>query len=455
MRSLLGAIAFGMALVASQALAAPPNIVFVVSDDQRADTIQSLGNPRIQTPTLDALVRRGTSFTRAVATYPICHVSRAEMLTGCPAREAYPKYPNPPINSKLQTLPRAFAEAGYVVCYTGKWHTDGTPQRHGYTTTSGLYSSGGGKGQRLTHQTDHAGRLVTGYTGWTFKTASGTAEPDKGIGLTSATDRHIADGAIRFLERQERGKPFLLHINFTSPHDPRIWPEGERHYRAADMKLPDNFAPKHPFDHGNIDGRDEKLLPRPLQQADVQAELACYYAMITEMDRQLGRVIQTLADTGHMSNAIIIFTSDQGLALGSHGLLGKQNLYEHTVTVPLIIAGPGMPENQRSSAQCRLYDLFPTLCELAALPIPSTVQGKSLLPLLKDNIKELHRLIIAHFTDTQTMVRENRFKLIHYWKQNRSQLFDLHTDPQELSDLGESPAHRDLFTRLWASLPKH
>ena len=444
----------GLGLTGSATLAAPPNVVFIVSDDQRADTICALGNSGIETPTLDSLVRRGTTLMRAVATYPICHVSRAEMLTGCPARVAYPKYPSPPIDNKLQTLPRTFAEAGYDVCYTGKWHTDGTPERHGYTTTSGMYSSGGGRGQSLTYPKDHAGRVVTGYTGWTFKTPQGVAEPNKGIGLTPSTDQHIADGAIRFLKSPERAKPFFLHLNFTAPHDPRLWPAGEKRYRAADMKLPDNFAAEHPFDHGNKGGRDERLLPRPLQAADVQAELACYYAAITEMDRQLGRVMQTLEECNFGDNTIVVFTSDQGLALGSHGLLGKQNLYEHTVTVPLILAGPGVPANRRSIAQCCLYDLFPTLCELAALPIPSTVQGKSLVPLFKGTSTELYPQIIAHFTDTQTMVREARFKLIHYWKQNRSQLFDLHTDPQELSDLARSPDYADTLKRLESTANK-
>ena len=433
------------------ALAAPLNILLIVSDDQRPDTIRALGNPHIHTPHLDRLVARGTSFSRAIAAYPICHVSRAEILTGCTAFRAYPNYPSPPIDPRLATFAGTFQKAGHTTCYTGKWHNDGQPTQRGYSTTSGLFSSGGGKGRSLTHERDSQGRPVTGYSGWTLKGDDGTAQLDKGIGLTPRTSEHIAAGAIAFLNRQAKKEaaPFFLHVNFAAPHDPRLMPSGyEGRYDPATLPLPANFARQHPFDHGNADGRDERLLPKPLDEADCRRELACYYAVITHMDEQIGRILAALEAAGRATDTLVIFTTDQGLAMGGHGLMGKQNMYEHTVGVPLLMAGPGIPAGKIQPAQCHLRDLFPTCCELAGIPIPATVQGRSLAPVLAGRAERVHDFVTAYFTDSQRMIRDPRWKLARYPQAGQVQLFDLETDPLELTNLAADPAHRPTRDRL-------
>ena len=418
---------------------AAPNILFIVSDDQRPDTIHALGNTVIETPNLDRLVARGTSFTRAYAGYPICHVSRAQILTGTHAFKALPQYPGGAIDPKLATLAGTLQKSGYHTCYTGKWHNDGHPMQRGYTTTSGLYSSGGGKG--ITQpEIDDRGRPLTGYRGWTFKDADNKPELDKGVGLQPDNSRHVADGAIRGIQSAPKDKPWLVHVNFAFPHDPRQWPAGMKNrYDPAKMKLPENFAAKHPFDHGNIDGRDELLLPTPRVESEVREELALYYAMITDLDAQLGRILDALPS---FDETIIIFTADQGLALGSHGLLGKQNQYEHSIRSPLIICGPGLPKNERSTALVTLHDLFPTLCELSDTKIPPTVTGKSLAPLLRHQTDRVHDFVTGMFTDTQRMICDERWKFVFYPKANREQLFDLQNDPHELHDLSDLPAHQ-------------
>ncbi|MGE0761208.1 MAG: sulfatase-like hydrolase/transferase, partial [Pirellulaceae bacterium] len=254
-----------LCFVSGLAVGAPrPNIILIVTDDQRPDTIHALGNAIIQTPELDKLAARSFVFTRAYATYPICHVSRAQILTGCPAFRALPQYPAGAIDPKLATLPRTLQTAGYVTWYSGKWHNDGQPKARGYTATRGLYSSGAGKGAPVQPSHDARGRPLTGYRGWTFKTDDGRIELDKGVGLQPDNSRHIAEGAIQALRDTPRDQPFFLHVNFAFPHDPRQWPAGaEGQYRADQMPLPANFAPVHPFDHGNLQGRDELLLPMP------------------------------------------------------------------------------------------------------------------------------------------------------------------------------------------------
>lgn len=419
-------------------LHAAPNILLIVADDQRPDTIHAMGNAVIDTPNLDRLVAHGTSFSRAYAGYPICHVSRAQILTGNSAFRALPKYPGGAIDPNLATLGGTLQKAGYHTCYSGKWHNDGHPKQRGYTTTSGLYSSGGGKGVTQP-DSDDRGRPLTGYRGWTFKDENNQAELGKGVGLQPDNSLNIADGAIRAIQTAPKGKPFFVHLNFAFPHDPRQWPTGmEDRYAAAKMPLPANFAPQHPFDHGNLSGRDELLLPTPRIASEVREELALYYAMITDLDAQLGRILDVLPAP---DETIIIFTSDQGLALGSHGLIGKQNEYEHSIRSPLIICGPGLPKNERCAALVNLNDLFPTLCDLAGIAVPATVQSKSLAPLLRNQTRRVHEFVTGVFTDTQRMICDERWKLVLYPKAGREQLFDLQTDPDEMHDLSTHPDH--------------
>lgn len=206
----------------SRAVAVPnsmprPNIVLIVTDDQRPDTIRSMGNSVIETPHLDGLAARGTAFTRAYAGYPICHVSRVQLLTGCCAFKVLPQYPGGAIDSSLATLAGTLRAAGYHTCYTGKWHNDGHPTQRGYSTTSGLFSSGGAK-DFTQPETDERGRPLTGYRGWTFKNTANDPELGKGIGLQPDNSRHVAEGAIQAL----RNAPVKLPSSYTSTSRSRM-----------------------------------------------------------------------------------------------------------------------------------------------------------------------------------------------------------------------------------------
>lgn len=424
-----------------------PNIVFLLADDMRPDALGAFGHPVVQTPHLDQLAREGATFPRAVVGYPICHVSRAEIFTGRCAFQTGVQYRGNRIEPGVALWPETMRAAGYHTWFSGKWHNDGQPKQRGFEATGGLFTSGGGKGAPMA---DHAGRPATGYTGWTFKTDDGRVESDKGVGLTPDTDRFIADGAIELIRRKSR-EPFFLQVSFTGPHDPRIWPRGyEQRYDPAKIPLPRNFAAQHPFDHGNAGGRDEVLLKLPRDPGEVRAELAVYYAVIASLDEQVGRIVAALRDAGAWENTVVIFSSDHGLALGSHGLTGKQNMYEHTIGVPLILRGPGIPRDRRCEAQCYLRDLFPTACELAGIAIPSTVQSRSLLPALRG--ETIHSEVFACFTDTQRMIRGDRWKLIWYPKLPRCQLFDLASDPDELHDLAGEAAHARRLAAMKAKL---
>ncbi len=428
-----------------------PNVLLLVSDDQRPDTIHSLGNEVIETPNLDRLVREGTTFTRAMTAVPICVASRAEILTG---RDGLFNGLNDHGFGVTPGVPhwaQVMRDAGYDTCYVGKWHTTGRPSDSGYARVEGLYAGGGGRFP-LSCTVDWKGMPVTGYRGWVFQTDDGQLFPERGVGLTPDISAVIANAAIEFLQ-QVREVPFFVHVNFTAPHDPLLWPPaGSKRYDPDKIPLPPNFAERHPFDHGNFEGRDEQLFHWPRTSEETQGALAVYDSVITHLDAQLERLLQTLSQTGLLENTLVIWTSDHGLALGSHGLRGKQNMYEHSIGVPLIFRGPGITAGRSVSAQCYLRDLYPTACELCGIEVPPSVQGKSLRPVLDGEQADLYDAVFAHFRDSQRMVRTQDWKYIVYPQVQREQLFHLSDDPDELYDVSDSDTHaankHDLQVRL-------
>ena len=446
--------------VAATLLAAParkPNVVFIVADDMRPDAPSCFGNTLIRTPNIDRLAARGAVFPRATCSYPICNVSRSEMFAGRvmlgPDVERGPggglKF-----NPTWVLWPEQMKRSGWHTVYTGKWHVGGSPRLDGFMETAGLFSSGGGPaGVKATLPTTPTGRAVTGYTGWTFKDENNQPLPELGVGLTQDTDRIMTDRATEAIKRMG-DRPFFLQVNFTAPHDPLHWPRGKENsidYRT--VSLPANFRVAPAFDTGNIDGRDEVVVPAPRSEADVKKERAIYFSEVENVDVQVGRIVRALQEAGQLDQTIIIFTSDHGLAMGSHGLMGKQNQFEHTINVPLVLAGPGIPSGKRFAAQCYLRDLYPTVCELTGTPIPPSVQSRSLMPVLRGEKAEIHDAIFGYFTDTQRMVRyADGWKLIWYPRIEKHQLFQVLDDPDELRDRSAEPEQQTRLQQMKARL---
>lgn len=433
-----------------------PNVVSLLTDDQRPDTIRALGNPVIQTPNLDRLVHQGLAFTRATCANPICTPSRAEILTGATGFRNGVFDFGRQIHPEVALWPQTMKEAGYRTWYVGKWHNDGRPTERGFERTNGLFAGGGGKwwgdSDFPQHPRDFNGRTVTGYRGWVFQTDDRKLLPERGVGLMPDISKTFADSAIELI-RTKPPEPFYLQVNFTAPHDPLLMPPGyETKYDPKSLPLPKNFLARHPFDHGNYSGRDEQLWEWPREPERVRQELAVYYAVISHVDEQVGRILQALEETGQRENTLLIFSSDHGLAVGSHGLRGKQNMYEHTINVPLIMSGPGIPRGKQSSAQCYLRDLFPTVCEMTNIAVPKTVQGKSLVPILQGKEDEIRDHVFGYFRNSQRMIRGKDYKLIEYPEANRAQLFHLATDPWELKNLAEDPQHETERRNLLAAL---
>ena len=426
-----------------------PNILFLLADDQRPDTIAALGNDRIETPNLDSLVRQGMTFRRATCSYPICVVSRAEILTGMHGwQNGVDGMSRTGFRQNVTFWAETLQRSGYQTWYVGKWHTRGRPSHLGFGGVNGLFSGGGGKWWQE-GQTDWKGFPITGYRGWVFQSADGRKKyPQRGVGVTADISAKFADAAIELLRRPAE-KPWFMHVNFTAPHDPLFVPPGyEGKYNSARMEVPPNYLPQHPFDHGNAAGRDEKLMHWPRTRAAVADVLRVYYSVIDDLDRQIGRILQVLKETNQAENTLVIFSSDHGMAVGSHGLRGKQNMYEHTINVPLIVRGPGIRPGSKSDSQVYLRELYPTTCELAGVQVPKEVTARSFAGVLRGDRDTQHNAIFGYFRDSQRMIRTNRWKLVRYPLVDQWQLFDLSADPDELLNLADDPQHAKVTRRL-------
>lgn len=430
-------------LFASLALAAAPaqpparpNILFLFADDQRADTIGAHGNPHIRTPNLDRLVAGGTSFRRNYTfggnSGAVCVPSRAMLMSG---KTWFHIDTNGLKGEKL--LPELLGENGYATFGTGKWHNGQPSWRRAFQRGKTIMFGGMSDHSKVpVRDLGPDGKLTAERTGEKF------------------SSELFADSAIEFLQTRDRAQPFFAYVAFTAPHDPRMppLPQREAYYRQL-PPLPPNFQPQLPFDNGMMrGGRDENLGAWPRTEAMIRDQLAEYYGMITHLDAQIGRVLTALKDTDAADNTIIVYAADNGLALGSHGLLGKQSVFEHSMRTPLILHGPGIPKRKTVNAFTYLLDLFPTLCDVTGVTPPAGLAGHSLKPLWQGRQSKVRESCFLPFLDIQRSVRDERWKLIAYPKIGHLQLFDLQTDPHETRNLIDRPEHAAHVERLRAMM---
>ncbi len=394
-----------------------PNLLHLHADDHRADGLRALGHPVLKTPHLDRLVARGTTFTRCYTQGSmigaVCLPSRTMLLTG----RSWLRIPKPRERVPgIPPLPAVLARAGY--------------------------------------ETWHAGKGSNEYQAGLAAFDTSLVMNDPGNQRAGSSQRH-ADAAIRFLRQRPKDRPFYIYLAPPVPHDPRLAPkEFMDRYDPASIPLPPAFLPLHPWDNGEMTVRDELLAPFPRTADDTKRQLAEYYACITCLDHHVGRIFEALAETGQLDRTIVVFTGDNGLSLGEHGLFGKQNLYEFGgMHVPCVIAGPGVPQG-KSDALVYLLDLFPTFCDLAGAPVPDGVEGKSLKPILDGHQKKVRDALYTGYRDCMRAVRDDRWKLIRYPLVDRTQLFDLQNDPHELENLAGKPEFASKVAEMTALLER-
>lgn len=426
----------GLLLVPGSHAASRPNILVLFSDDHRADTIAALGNRHIRTPNLDRLVRGGTTFTRAYCMGSmhgaVCIPSRAMLMTG---RSLFRIREN---MQGQETWPEAFARAGYATFVTGKWHNGEPSVKRAFQQGKAVFLGGMGWPYELPVRDLIDGELVNGRM---------SAEHSVKV---------FADAAAEFISgraAENQPQPWLCYVAFNLPHDPRVAPdEIRRRYKDSRMPLPKNFLPQHPIEIGDLVVRDELLERWPRTPDAVKRHLADYYASIEYVDAQLGRILAALDASGQRENTLIVFAGDSGLAIGSHGLLGKQSIYEHSMRVPLIFAGPGVPKNVRREAFAYLLDVYPTLGALAGVSAPDGSEGANLSGLMQGNVANVRDELFLAYSKTQRSLRDERWKLMRFPQIGVSYLFDLRSDPDETRNLAMLPEHHERVATMMARL---
>jgi choline-sulfatase len=439
------------ACLTARAAEAPrkPNVLLLYTDDQTFDSIRALGNSEIQTPNLDRLAAAGTIFKNCYNQGgwhgAVCVASRTMLNTGRFLWEACAVEKNLKAEAEQRRLwSQLMSDAGYRTCMTGKWHVTGIQPpalfdevrhvRPGMPNTCDAAYERPKEGEPDLWQPwdESRGGHWQGGTHWSAVTA---------------------DDAIAYLETPKTdGKPFFIYAAFNAPHDPRQSPKAfVEKYPPEKIALPPNFMPSNP--HKDAIGcahtlRDEKLAPDPRTPHAIQVHRSEYYALITYLDQQIGRVLDALEKSGRDKDTVVFLTGDNGLSVGQHGFMGKQNMFEHSMKVPLLAAGPGIPKGKQIETPVYLQDIMPTALELAGAAIPSHVQFKSLLPLLRGERSVQYDAVYGAYMTLQRMVRVGDRKLIWYPQPNVFLLFDLAKDPHEMHDLAEEPAYKETLANM-------
>ena len=229
-------------------------------------------------------------------------------------------------------------------------------------------------------------------------------------------------------------------------------------YPLENISVPESFLPEYPYQDEIGCGeelRDARLAPFPRTEYAVKVHRQEYYAIISHMDAQIGRMLDALEKSGKAGNTYIFFTADHGLAVGYHGLIGKQNMYDHSIRPPMIVVGPDVPANQKLNMDVYLQDIMPTAIELSGLEIPEYVEFKSMLPYLRSGQEESsYDAIYGCYKDLQRMIRDDQYKLIAYPYAGRVRLYDMGNDPLEMNDLADVPSMQPLVFELFTKLEK-
>jgi choline-sulfatase len=429
-----------------------PNILFLFADDFCYEALGYLGHD-IETPNLDRLAKRGTTFTHAYNmgsfSGAVCVASRGQLISGRSVWRTNAIYNTMDKEREAGRLwPQLLKTAGYDTYMTGKWHIQA-------------------KADLAFDQARHVrGGMPDTIDASYNRPQPGKSDPwsptDKSIGGFWEGGKHWsevgADDAIDYLDQaKSKSNPFFCYIAFNAPHDPRQSPqEYLDKYPLSRIRIPADYRPEYPYKDDIGCGptqRDEKLGPFPRTEHAVKVHRREYYAIISHLDSQIGRILDQLEKNGQVDNTWIFFSADHGLSLGHHGLFGKQNLYDCSVRVPFIVAGPSVKRGESIDASVYLQDVMATTLELAGVTKPTQVEFHSLLPLLRgEQTATNYPAVYGGYLELQRAVTYDGWKLILYPKAKVVRLYHVAADPLEMKDLAgdatQSARKKDLFARL-------
>lgn len=433
----------------------PQNLLVIMSDEHSRKTLGCYGNPIVHTPTLDRLARRGTRFSNAYTTSPICVPARAAFALGKYVHQIGFWDNADAYDGSQKSWHHLLRERGHHVTSIGKLHFKSEEEDHGFSEELLPMHLVEGKGDLIGLLRDplaprgHARKLAA------------TAGP--GESTYTTYDRAIASRAqvwLREEARKHQDKPWVLFVSFVAPHFPLTAPP-EHYYRYADQKLP---MPKlhgrpgehlHPYVRGYASCIDYGAYFE--DDAHVHRALASYYGLCSFLDEQVGKVLQALEAAGLHDSTRIVYTSDHGDNLGTRGLWGKSTMYEESAGCPLIVAGEGIPADRCIDVPVGHIDIFPFLFEAAGEPLAEVMQdrpGISLRRLAEGEKVDRTLLVEYHATGSTAgafMVRVGPLKYVYYINLP-AELYDLETDPEELKNLASDPGHADQVQRCHTAL---
>lgn len=428
-----------------------------MADDQSFDTIGGVNNASLNTPNLRFLAERGVRFENAYlmgsCVDAVCMPSRAMLHTGRTLHRLGGDGSELDPNHVL--LGEHLARNGYFTAGVGKWHNGVASYARSFRGGGPVFF-GGMNDQWNMPVCDHSpSSTYPEPVDYVSDPGTGEYRTEPTVFDRTSEGQHATElfgqHAAHFVQEYSGNEPFFLSLAFTSPHDPRTMPQRyQTMYDPDAIVLDGNVMPQHPFDNGELDVRDELLEPAPRTPAAVKRHTAEYYGMISHIDEQVGSLIDALKARGILDNTIIIYTADHGISLGRHGLMGKQNLYEHSIHIPLLISGPGIPTKETRTGLCYLLDVYPTICDLLNLSTPESVEGRSLQAVISGNEQQHRSHLSFVYRDVQRAIYDGSYKLIEYLVHNTrtTQLFNVARDPLELCDLSSHPAYSETVSRL-------
>lgn len=438
-----------------------PNVLFLLTDDQRAGTIHALGNEEIVTPNMDRLVHMGTAFPRAHipggTASAVCMPSRAMLNTGKTLFHLEECGRNIP--KEHVTMGECFLANGYHSVEIGKWHNGVESFGRSFDYGENIFFGG---------MWDHWNVPVNAYKedgvyekhinftpNFSANSDSVSVLAEKIHAGVHSTDL-FSRSAVDYIRNYSDDKPFFMYLSFLAPHDPRTMPEKyKKMYDPEKISLPPNYAAMPVVNCGwSNKGRDENTEAYPRTPEAIRRHIADYYAMISHVDDCIGNVLSALEEKKMLGNTVIVLAGDNGLAVGQHGLMGKQNVYEHSVGVPLVMCGPGIPKDKKDDRLVYLLDVFPTLCELCGMEIPDSVDGVSFAEAFRGGREKERKYLYYAFQSRIRGVTDGRYKLIAYRTDDLklTQLFDLETDPYERNNFYDIAGYEDITRRLFEQL---
>jgi iduronate 2-sulfatase len=431
-----------------------PNVLFLISDDMRPD-LGCYGHPVVKSPHLDALAAAGVRFDRAYCQFPLCNPSRTSLLTG-----RHPTHTGVLDNRtwfgathpEFVTLPKYFKQNGYATLRAGKIF-------HGGIDDTDAWTKGGEP--RLAQVGAQTPEAV----------ANRQRQSDRRIVLDgngeSHNDSKVADRAIEYLRRHKDG-PFFLAVGFAKPHSPPTAPKRFYDlYDPAKLPLPVDFKPRPTVPEGfpkpSLTPNGDLFINRDATEDEARLMLQAYWASVSWVDWNVGRVLAELDKLGLRQNTVVLFWGDHGYHLGEKGKWSKHgSLFEVGARVPLVVAAPGAKGNGTASPRVvQTLDLYPTLCELCGLPVPAGPEGHSLVPLLNDPTAAWDHPAFTVFGNPNrrwlgVAVRDERYRYVEYdGGKLGAMLFDETADPHELKNLADDPKFAEVRQRLSALAARH